>query len=222
MKPFSFRQGQDLWEAGNTPSLLHAYITVDLGSHPELAELISGVRAATKDDPLAHVGDQWFHITLYQMSSKPTSAVPAEERQALVAELTKQMRSTMPFTVTVGSPLPYGSGLIFDLGPDEPHNALRAATTRAFEAIWGVDATSYDTAVLHLTESYATAEVTLEHFHQIHRRVRRVRPSHAPLHIDSIELVDVSASASEKTITWESVAPPIPLGAGTPTSPGRL
>jgi hypothetical protein len=145
------------------------------------------------------------------MSSKPTSAVPAEERRALVAELTKQMRSTVPFTITVGSPLPYGSGLIFDLGPDEPLNDLRTAATRAFEVIRGTDATTYDTGVLHLTESYATAEVTLDHFHQIHRRVRRVRPSHAPLHIDSIQLVDVFADAQAKTITWDDVAR-IPLG----------
>ncbi|MEV1011757.1 hypothetical protein [Streptomyces sp. NPDC049881] len=213
MKPFTFRQGLDLWEAGNTPSLLHAYVTVDLGRHPELAELIRGVRAATKDDPLAHVGDEWFHITLYQLSSKPASAVPTDERQGIVAELVKQVRSIAPFTITVGSPLPYGTGLIFDLGPDEPLNALRTAVTRAFEVTRGAEATTFETGVLHLTESYATAEVPLEHFHQIHRRVRRVRPSHAPLHIDSIELVDVTANDEEKTITWEPVAPPIPLGA---------
>ncbi|MCX4681539.1 hypothetical protein OG413_40785 [Streptomyces sp. NBC_01433] len=123
------------------------------------------------------------------------------------------MRAIAPFSVTVGSPLPYGTGLIFDLGPDEPLNALRTAATRAFEIVRGRDATTYDTGVLHLTESYATAEVTLEHFHQIHRRVRRVRPSHAPLHIDSIELVDVFADPQAKTITWDHVAT-IPLGAG--------
>ncbi len=106
------------------------------------------------------------------------------------------------------------SGLIFDLGPDEPLNELRAAVTRAFELVRGPDATTYDTGVLHLTESYATAEVTLDHFHQIHRRVRRVRPSHAPLHIESITLVDVVANDTEKTITWEAVAPAIPLGGG--------
>lgn len=214
MKPFTFRQGQDLWEAGKAPSLLHAYVTVDLGRHPELAELISGVRAATKDDPLTHVGDRWFHITLYQLSRRPASAIAGEERQALAAELATQMKSLAPFTVTVGSPLPYGTGIIFDLGPDDPLNALRTAATRAFETVQGADATSYDTGVLHLTESYATAEVTLDHFHEIHRRVRRVRPSHAPLRIDAIELVDVTADAEEKTITWEPVAPPIPLTGG--------
>lgn len=34
-----------------------------------------------------------------------------------------------------------------------------------------------------------------------------------PLRIGAVELMDVFARASEKTITWDSVAPPIPLGA---------
>lgn len=60
-----------------------------------------------------------------------------------------------------------------------------------------------------------TAEITLEHFHQIQRRVRRVRPSHAPLHIDSVHLVDVTADDTAKTITWDHVAA-IPLGSPHP------
>ncbi|WP_327416410.1 2'-5' RNA ligase family protein [Streptomyces sp. NBC_01233] len=212
MKPFVFRQGQGAWGAG-TPSLLHAYVAVDLGHHPELFELVRGIRAATNNDPLTHVGDRWFHITLYQLSQTPASKIPDAEREALAAELTTQLRRVAPFAITVGSPLTYGSGIIFDLGPDEPLNALRTATTRAFEIVRGPEATSYDTGVLHMTESYATAEVTLEHFHQIQRRVRRVRPSHAPLHIDSVHLVDVTADSAAKTITWEHLAA-IPLAGG--------
>ncbi|WP_435598199.1 2'-5' RNA ligase family protein [Streptomyces anulatus] len=206
MKPFTFQQGKDAWEAGTAPSLVHAYIPVVLGRNPELSELVHGIRSATKDDPLTHVGDQWFHITLYQLSSKPAAEVTEEERRALTTELTRQMETVAPFDVTVGSALAYGSGIVFDLGPDEPLNALRTVTTRAFEAVLGSGATSYDTAVLHLTESYATAEVHVEHYRQLHRRVRRVRPSHAPLHVDTIALVDVVANDAAKTITWQTLA----------------
>lgn len=208
MKPFVFQQGQDSWVKG---SLLHVYVTVDLGRNPELADLVRGVRAATAGDPLTHVGDEWLHITLYQLSQKPAAEIPDDVRRALAAELARQLRPVEPFTVTVGSPLAYGTGIIFDLGPDEPLNALRTATTGAFETVFGKDATAYDTGVPHLTESYATDEVTLEHFHQIHRRLRRVRPSHAPLRIEAVELVDVTADPAQKTITWEPAAPPIPL-----------
>ncbi|WP_371792906.1 hypothetical protein OG285_31715 [Streptomyces sp. NBC_01471] len=65
--------------------------------------------------------------------------------------------------------------------------------------------------MLHLTESYATAEVDLDHYHQIHRRVRRVRPRHAPLRVDTVALVDVVANDAEKTVTWDTLAM-IPLG----------
>ncbi|MGW3660358.1 hypothetical protein ACWD6R_34040 [Streptomyces sp. NPDC005151] len=102
-------------------------------------------------------------------------------------------------------------GLSFDLGPDEPLNELRTAATRAFEVMLGAAATTYETGVLHLTESYATAEVELDHYHQIHRRVRRVRLSHAPRRVDAVALVDVMANDVEKTITWET----IPLGGTT-------
>ncbi|WP_414169133.1 hypothetical protein ACMATS_25020 [Streptoverticillium reticulum] len=210
MKPFTFQQGNDLWEEGKAPSLAHAYVSVDLGRNPELAELVHGIRAATQADPLTHVGDDWFHITLYQLSSRPAAAVTVAERQTLTAELARQMQGIAPFTITVGSALAYGTGIIFDLGPDEPLNELRTAATRAFEVVFGTEATEYETGVLHLTESYASAEVDLDHFHQIHRRIRRVRPSHAPLCVDTVALVDVVANDAEKTITWKTWAT-IPL-----------
>ncbi|MFI1189319.1 hypothetical protein [Streptomyces californicus] len=41
--------------------------------------------------------------------------------------------------------------------------------------------------------------------------MRRVRPSHAPLHVTEVHLVDVTANSTAKTITWETLAT-IPLG----------
>jgi hypothetical protein len=46
------------------------------------------------------------------------------------------------------------------------------------------------------------------------RILRRVRPSHAPLHVDAVHLVDVTADSNAKTITWKHLAA-IPL-AGRP------
>jgi hypothetical protein len=40
MKPFMFQQGKDAWEAGTAPSLVHAYVPVDLSANPELADLV--------------------------------------------------------------------------------------------------------------------------------------------------------------------------------------
>ncbi|MFC5252972.1 hypothetical protein [Streptomyces nigrescens] len=38
-----------------------------------------------------------------------------------------------------------------------------------------------------------------------------MRPSHAPLRVDAVYLVDVTADAEAKTITWEELAR-VPLG----------
>lgn len=43
------------------------------------------------------------------------------------------------------------------------------------------------------------------------RLLRRVRPSHAPLHVNAVHLVDVTAGPQAKTITWEDVTR-VPLG----------
>lgn len=144
MKSFTFQWGTEPWKEGTAPSLLHVYVPVALGRNPELAELVHGVRAATKGDPLTHVGDEWLHITIYQLSSQPAAEIQEAERQALATELTRQMKTVAPFTITVGSTLAYGTGLIFDLGPDEPLNELRTAATRAFEVVFGSGATEYN------------------------------------------------------------------------------
>ncbi|MFE7115138.1 2'-5' RNA ligase family protein [Streptomyces sp. NPDC057654] len=208
MKPFVFRQGQSIWRAGLT--LLHVYAVVDFERSPAFAELVRCVRAATKGDPLSHVGDEWFHITLYQLSEKAGALVTQAEREDLADALQQRLRAVEPFTVTVGSSLSYPSGIVFDLHPDEPLNALRGAVTEAVEKARGADATQYPTGVLHLTEAYATDHVDSD---PIQRRLRRVRPGHAPLRIASVELVDVTADLEQKAITWNPIAE-IPLGRG--------
>ena len=61
-------------------------------------------------------------------------------------------------------------------------------------------------------ESYATGGADSD---QVQRRLRRVRPSHAPLLVvDAVELVDVAAGLGPKTITWERLVR-IPLAGST-------
>ena len=199
MEPFVFKHGQGLWDAG---TLLHVYVVADLDRDREFAALVNGVRAATADDPLTHVGDEWLHVTLYQID-RPATQIPQSQREALAEALRRHLAHVEPFTLTVGSALSTLSGIIFDLGPDEPINALQAAVAGAIEGVQGPTATSYATGVAHLTESYCHAPASSD---QIQRRVRRVRPSHAPLHVDAVHLVDVRADPQAKTITWDTLA----------------
>lgn len=200
MKPFTFMYGQRPWPPGLT--LLHIYVVVDLGANPELAALIKGCRDATRDYPLSHVGDDWFHITMCQIDL-PAGQVTRSEREALATELRGRLHEVPPFTVMVGSAFSCASGVIFDVGPDEPLNDLRAHVAAAVEAVRGAGEAGLDTSVLHLTESYALADADSD---QVQRRLWGVRPSHVPLLVDAVELVDVAAGLETKTITWQQVA----------------
>jgi len=205
LKPFTFMHEQEPWPEGLT--LLHVYVVADLARNPELATLIQGCRAATAGWPLAHVGDDWFHLTLYQLGI-PADQVTGPEREAIADALRSRLKDVPPFTITVGSALSYESGVVFDVGPDAPLNDLRERVAAAMRDARGPEASRYETGVLHLTESYATAEANSD---QAQRKLRRVRPSHAPLLIDAVELVDVAAGLEAKTITWKQVAQ-VPLG----------
>ena len=62
MQPFEFKRADTSWPEGET--LLHVYALCDLASHPALAALVRGARAALRDFPLSHVEDRWLHITI--------------------------------------------------------------------------------------------------------------------------------------------------------------
>lgn len=209
MKPFTFRRGQEEWDQESSPSLLHAYVTVDLSRQPELAALVQGARDALLDFPLSHVQDPWFHITLDQITDEPAARIPQHERDALVDELTKALRDVEPFNLLVGSLLSSRYGVIADLHPDDQLAALHHRVRETIRAVRGDAAVQYPWGVQHLTISYARDEADSD---EAQRLLRRVRPGHAPLHVDSVHLVDVTADSEAKTVTWAPVAPPIPLG----------
>jgi hypothetical protein len=100
------------------------------------------------------------------------------------------------------------SGVIADLHPDEELTALHQEVREAIREVLGDDAVRYPWSTQHLTLAYAHAEADSD---EVQRRLRRVRPSHASLHIDAVHLVDVTADSTAKTITWDHLAA-IPLG----------
>jgi hypothetical protein len=208
MKPFEFKQGDEPWQDG---TLLHFYAQVDQEDprHAALTELVTASNRALLDAgfPITPVEPRWLHITIDQVS-RPAHLISHAERDKLVAEVAHRFADVAPFTITVGSLLSYHSGVIADLHPDQELAALHAAARDGIRAALGDDACRYAWGLQHLTTAYASAEADSDAAQRI---LRRIRPSHAPLHIDSIELVDVTADTEAKTITWEPVAPPIPL-----------
>ncbi|MFD7861330.1 2'-5' RNA ligase family protein [Streptomyces sp. NPDC059783] len=209
MKPFVFQHAQNVWPEGET--LLHVYIAPS-DQDRELAALVERGRVALRGFPITCVEDRWLHITVDQITDRVGAAISPAERQTLVDELGKRLAGVEPFDILIGSLESYATGVIADVHPDEPLNELHTVIRAAIQAVRGPHATGYPTKVPHLTIGYAAEECDSD---QVQRKLRNeVRPGHAPMRVDAVHLVDVTADAQAKTITWDHVAT-IPLGAGS-------
>ncbi|MCY0929451.1 hypothetical protein OTB20_25275 [Streptomyces sp. H27-H1] len=100
--------------------------------------------------------------------------------------------------------------MIADCHPDEQLAALHHQGRETIRATRGEGAVRYPWGVQHLTISYVTGEASSD---DAQRLLRRVRPSHAPLRIDAVHLVDVTVDSKAKAVTWEHLDA-IPLGGG--------
>ncbi|MFD4814710.1 2'-5' RNA ligase family protein, partial [Streptomyces sp. NPDC058418] len=174
-----------------------------------LAQLVTDSNQALLDAgfPVTPVERRWLHITVDQIS-RPAHLIDQAERDRLVAEVTHRVATIAPFTILIGAVLSYASGAIADTYPDHQLADLHTAARNGTRTTLGDDACQYEFGIQHLTTAYAYAEADSD---AAQRLLRRVRPSHAPLHIKEISLVDVSANPQAKTITWERVTR-IPLG----------
>lgn len=205
MKPFVFKHAESTWPTRAT--LLHVYVQVQADRDHELSTLVNNANQVLKDFPLTPVELPWLHITLDQITDRHAALIPQPERDDLVTELTKRLANVAPFKVMVGSLLSYHSGVIADLHPDEQLADLHHTVREAIRTVRGDDAVRYPWGLQHLTVSYAHGETSSD---DAQRLLRRVRPSHAPLHVDAVHLVDVTADSEAKTITWDHLAA-IPL-----------
>lgn len=106
--------------------------------------------------------------------------------------------------------LSYVSGAIRDLSSDEGIADLHRRVRSVLRTVRSPEACQYEWGVQHLTLGYAYAEADSDH---AQRLLRRVRPSHAPLHIDEVHLADARADHQARQITREQLAR-IPLGGG--------
>ncbi|KPI02954.1 hypothetical protein OK074_5104 [Actinobacteria bacterium OK074] len=166
-------------------------------------------RVVLREFPITCVEDRWLHITVDQITDRVGAEITQAERDALVAELGMRLADVEPFDIMIGSLESYATGVIADVHPDEPLNDLHTTVRAAIQTVRGPNATGYPTKVPHLTLGYAAEECDSD---QVQRKLRNeVRPGHAPMHIDAVHLVDVTADAHAKTITWDDVAR-IPLG----------
>lgn len=197
--------------------MLHVYVLVRPERDRDLMRLVNSGHAALDGFSVTRVAQEWLHLTVDQVTDRPAREISQVERDALIAELRVRAARLAPFTVTVGSMLSYHSGVIADVYPDDDLGALYEQVHEAIRTVRGDDAARYPFQPAHMTIGYAYGDADSD---QIQSRLRRVRPSHAPLYVDTIHLVDVTATAGQvRQITWQPVAT-IQLGTGAVTTAG--
>jgi len=209
--PFTYKFGQDPWPEDLT--LLHAYVLPHVPRAPGLAALVGACRDATRGEPLAHIPDEWLHITLCQIAV-PARQVGEAARAALVAALGERLAAVPSFTVTVGTPLGVPSGVLLGIADGLGRlEQVRGLVTSAVAGALGPGTPlASHTWPVHLTESYAYGAADDE---RVQAALEGVSPREAPLSVGAVDLVDVSVNQATKGISWKPVAR-IPLAAGQP------
>jgi hypothetical protein len=201
VEPFVFKHGTDRWPDG--VAVLYVFAVPDLTRDTELAALVHGSQAVVKDLPITPALDEWLHVTIDQVTGAVGRSITQAERDNLAVALREELARVEPLTLTAGSMLSYASGVICDLSPDDGLSDLHHRVRSVINAVCQPEACRYEWGVQHMAIGYAYGKADSD---QVQRLLRRVRPSHAPLHIDEVHLVDVAADHQAHQITWKHLA----------------
>ncbi|GAB6902055.1 2'-5' RNA ligase family protein [Kineosporia succinea] len=190
MKPFVFRPAQGPWSSD--VSWLFVCLLPDVTRDAALGELLAGCREAMRGFPIATVPDGELRVTLAQVGDATADRIDPAQRAALLEGLRERLAGQQPFEITAGSPLAYATGALLDL-EDEPLQELIGTLRAAIRELRGEAAGTFHPGVTHMTLGYAHGEASTD---ELARKLRRVRPSHARMRVDSVHLLEVRVSDS--------------------------
>lgn len=199
----SFFDTDRLWPPGQR--MLQLYVLPDLERDHDLAELIGRCREVLSRFPATDrpIPDMWLHVTIQPINHGIFEPLPAATMLRLVDELAAAFAPVAAFRALVGSPLAYPTGVIADLADDTPFDDLIERSRKAITAVCGPDAATFDTRPAHLTLAYAHAEQDTD---LVARALRRgVRPSHAPMTVNAVHLVEVEQVPEQCLYRWTLV-----------------
>lgn len=166
---------------------LHIYAVPDLTVDKDLAALVEQCRTAMRGHPILPAVDRYLHLTLDVVAARYSDTVSAAERAVLVETLEAALADVGAFTLQLGSPLAGRAGGLLDVSPDcevdALHRAIRAAVQQAVPSDY-----VYPVPPVHCSLGYSYAVGSSD---QLQSAFRRIRPSHAPMTVDSVQLVDV-------------------------------
>ncbi|MFJ7279760.1 2'-5' RNA ligase family protein [Kitasatospora sp. NPDC098663] len=197
-------------------SVLHVYARPDR-SEPALARLLAACAQAMAPYPITPQ-NELLHCTIEMIADTTSDTITEPDRAALTRALTRHLRDTPPLHLTAGSPIANSAGALLDLHPDGDLLALRERVRQAIHETRGPGALLHHGGRPHLSLGYAYDTASSD---TLQSALRRISPSHVPLTIDAVELLDVTwtrqprpAGLSGWTMSWTPVATiPLPSGA---------
>ncbi|MFI9829649.1 hypothetical protein ACIHIX_18390 [Streptomyces sp. NPDC051913] len=212
MKAFSPTfQGRE-WKSGS--GALHLYVRPE-PTDREFYDLAAACRAVMGEYPIWCVPDDLVHITIEMDAAAPSSGISTDERRSLIAALKARLTRIKPFTVLCGSPLAGRTGTVLDTHPDQGLVALQNLVRNALWEVHDTAAISSGGGRAHASLGYAYDSADSD---PLQSALRRITPSHAPLTVSRLHLLDVRWTAHprpEGGVRWEMDWDPVavlPLG----------
>lgn len=197
MKPYAFGLGTLDWP---DDSVLHVYAPIDLDLNPDLAVLISRCRQAVADDPIRLVDDATLHITVDALTDPLGSALDDTARNELADAIRLALADAAAYRGYAAGCLSTSSGAVINVSPAQPLTDLHHRVRGAVHSLHGPASTASTPSKAHVSLGYCWQEVDSD---LVQRHLRAVDPSHAPLHIDELQLVEVRADTATGTLTWD-------------------
>jgi len=177
----------------------------DLTYDQELNTLITDMRALAKTFPAIDrpVPDEWLHVTMQAINhTLDDPGISPVARQVLIAELETLFAVTPAFTIRIGSVLAYGGGMMTDADLDEPFTDLVGHVRKTIAKICGDRSIEYDSRPAHMMLSYSHGDVEVS---EMQARIRRIRPGHAPMTVNTIVLAEVAQDPEQCVYRWEEL-----------------
>ncbi|MFJ5071539.1 hypothetical protein ACIQC7_34495 [Kitasatospora sp. NPDC088556] len=195
--------------------VLHIYAVLGLEDNPALARLVRACHTAMLPFPITPLGDGALHCTLEMVADTTADKITAEERDALLDALRKHLAGAGELDLVAGSPVANRAGAFLDLSPDDGLLDLRERIRAAIREVRGPGALLHDGGRPHISLGYSWATASSD---ELQTALRRISPSHAPVHVSGVQLLDVQFRQHPRPngqtaweLSWEPVAE-LPLG----------
>ncbi|MEU6353117.1 2'-5' RNA ligase family protein [Streptomyces sp. NPDC047072] len=151
-------------------------------------------------------------MTIEMVADAPTPEISQAEQRALIDGLHKELADAAPFDTEVGPPIGNIAGAVLDVWPDAQAVALQERVRAVIRTNRGDTALQHAGGRLHMSLGYSYDSANSD---SLNSRLRAITPRRAPMHVDTLHLLNVRFAIASDTggwrMTWEPLAE-IPLG----------